>query len=382
MKGEGRFFGHEPPCFAARTAVLDIIDGKQGTNLESGLSTPALLLDLKVMESNLGKMAAFFQEGPTRLRPHYKNHKCVALARRQMECGAIGMSCATLGEAEVLVRSGIPGILLVNEIAGPVKIDRFAELSRNTDLIVAVDNGGTVAALAAASARHNVQLSVVVDVDTGLKRCGVAPGEPALALARSAVAHGLRLRGVSGYEGHCGRMAPGADKIAAAHRAMELLVGTAGLLRSHGLPVEIVSAGGTGTYAISGRYPGVTEIQAGSYLVMDTDYRTVCTDFDLALSVLGTVVSRTGNERLVLDVGLKAISAERGMPVLKNLPGACLRRLNAEHAIVEILDPDLPAQVGDRLEIWAHYSDATINLHRRMYGVRDGKVEETLAVEG
>jgi D-serine deaminase-like pyridoxal phosphate-dependent protein len=350
--------------------------------LESELSTPALLLDLNVMESNLRKMAAFFAEGPTRLRPHYKNHKCPALARRQMDLGAIGMSCATLSEAEVLVRSGIPSILLVNEIAGSVKIDRFAELSRDVDLIVAVDNDRTVAALSAASARHNVRLSVVVDVDTGLKRCGVAPGMPALALAQSAVAQGLRLRGVSGYEGHCGRMAPGAEKVSASHRAMELLVGAADLLRSHGLPVEIVSAGGTGTYAITGRYPGVTEIQAGSYLVMDTDYRTVCTDFDLALSVLGTVVSRTGDERFVLDIGLKEISAERGLPVLKNLDGACLRRLNAEHAVVEILDSNLPVQVGDKVEIWAHYSDATINLHRRMYGIRDGKVEEVLAVEG
>ena len=334
------------------------------------------------MESNLKKMAAFFQEGPTRLRPHYKNHKCVALAKRQVACGAIGMSCATLSEAEALVRSGVQSVLLVNEIAGTAKIEKFAHLSREADLIVAVDSETTVAALAAASVRLQTPLSVVVDVDTGLRRCGVAPGESALSLAQSAVAQGLRFRGLTGYEGHCGRMPPGPDKIDAAHRAMDKLVGTAELIRSHGLEVDIVSAGGTGTYAISGRFPGVTEIQAGSYLVMDTDYRTVCADFDLALSVLGTVVSRSGDERFVLDVGLKAISAERGLPTLKNLDGARLRRLNAEHAIVDILDPKLPVEVGDQLEIWAHYSDATINLHRRMYGMRDGKVEEILVMEG
>lgn len=334
------------------------------------------------MESNLKKMAAFFQEGPTRLRPHYKNHKCVALAKRQVACGAIGMSCATLSEAEALVHSGVRSVLLVNEIAGTAKIEKFSHLSREADLIVAVDNETTVAALAAASVRAQTPLSVVVDVDTGLRRCGVAPGESALSLAQSTIAQGLRFRGLTGYEGHCGRMPPGPDKIDAAHRAMDKLVGAAELIRSHGLEVDIVSAGGTGTYAISGRFPGVTEIQAGSYLVMDTDYRTVCADFDLALSVLGTVVSRSGDERFVLDVGLKAISAERGLPTLKNLDGARLRRLNAEHAIVDILDPKLPVQVGDQLEIWAHYSDATINLHRRMYGMRDGKVEEILVMEG
>ncbi len=156
---------------------------------------------------------------------------------------------------------------------------------------------------------------------------------------------------------------------------------TADLIRSHGLPVEIVSAGGTGTHSISGRIPGVTEIQGGSYLLMDTDYKTVCPDFELALSVLGTVISRTGNERLILNIGLKEISGERGLPVLKNTAGARLRRLNAEHAIVDIVDPNLPAQVGDHLEIWAHYSDATVNLHRRMFGVRDGRVEETFLFE-
>jgi D-serine deaminase-like pyridoxal phosphate-dependent protein len=359
-------------------------DGKQDGYLstESEVNTPALLLDLNVMESNLNKMAAFFQGGPTRLRPHYKNHKSPALARRQMACGAIGMSCATLTEAEALVRHGIRNILIVNEIAGTAKMERFARLSREADVIVGVDNEKAVSALSSVSARLNIKLSVVVDVDTGMGRCGVTPGKPALALARTAIAQGLRLRGLTGYEGHCGRLQPGPEKVVACNLAMEKLVGTAKLLREHGMQVDIVSAGGTGTYAISGRIPGVTEIQAGSYLLMDTDYRTVCKDFDLALSVLGTVISRTGKERLIVDVGLKAISSERGLPVLKNVEGARLRKLNAEHAIVDITDPSLTIEVGDRIEVWAHYSDGTVNLHRRIYGVRDGHVEERFELEG
>ncbi len=349
--------------------------------LKSEIPTPALLLDMDAMEANLQRMAAFFAEGPCRLRPHYKNHKCVALARRQLAHGAVGITCATLGEAEALARNGIRDILIANEIAGAPQIDRFVQLSRTTDIKVGVDNEHAIAALSAASGLANVPLSVVVDVDTGMGRCGVPPGEPALALARLATAQGLRFRGLIGYEGHCVRLPPGPAKTAAIEQAMGKLVATANLMRAHGLPVDLVSAGGTGTHAISGRIPGVTEIQGGSYLLMDTDYQTVCPEFQLALSVLGTVISRRGNERLILNIGLKEISGERGLPVLKNADGARLIKLNAEHAIVDILDPGFSAQVGDQLEIWAHYSDATANLHRRMFGVRGGEVEETFVLE-
>jgi D-serine deaminase-like pyridoxal phosphate-dependent protein len=353
--------------------------------LKSEIPTPALLLDMDAMEANLKRMAAFFAEGPTRLRPHYKNHKCVALAQRQLAHGAIGITCATLGEAEALAKSGIGSgihsILIANEIAGAPQIERFVQLSRVTDIMVGVDNERTVAALSAASSKTKIPLSVVVDVDTGMGRCGAPPGEPALALAQMATAQGLRFRGLIGYEGHCVRLPPGPAKVEAIEQAMGKLVGTARLIQSHGLAVEIVSAGGTGTHSISGRIPGVTEIQGGSYLLMDTDYKTICSEFELALSVLGTVISRRGNERLILNIGLKEISAEKGLPVLRDTTGARLRKLNAEHAIVDITDPAFPAQVGDQLELWAHYSDATASLHRRMFGVRDGRVEETFVLE-
>jgi D-serine deaminase-like pyridoxal phosphate-dependent protein len=349
--------------------------------LKSQIKTPALVVDLDAMEANIKKMAAFFAQGTSRLRPHYKNHKCVALARRQLAARAIGITCATLGEAEALARNGIGDILLANEIAGETAIERLVQIARVTDIMVGVDNERAVAALSAASARAKVPLNVVVDVNTGMGRCGVLPGEPAVALAQLAAAQGLRLRGVIGYEGHCVRLAPGPDKVKAVHEAMGKLVDSANLIRAAGLALEIVSAGGTGTYSISGRFPGVTEIQGGSYLLMDTDYQTVCPDFDPAISLLGTVISRSGNERLILDIGLKEISGERGLPVLKNSDGARLKRLNAEHAIVDIVDPNFPAQVGDQLEIWVHYSDATVNLHRHMYGLRAGRVEETFLFE-
>jgi D-serine deaminase-like pyridoxal phosphate-dependent protein len=346
------------------------------------IDTPALLVDLGSMERNLHQMARFFSAGPTKLRPHYKNHKCPALARKQIESGAIGMTCATLAEAEALVASGINGILISSEIAGDRKIRRFVELARQAEVIAAVDSARNVKAIAAAGRDKGRRIGVVVDVDVGLKRTGVKPGEPALDLTRTVLSEGLSFRGLMGYEGHVLRQPPGPEKDAAYDLAMSALIECRCLVERHDIPVGIVSAGGTGTYSLSRRFSGVTEIQAGSYLMMDTDYQKTCPDFELALSVLATVISRTGDERLIVDAGLKSISSERGMPTIKSQPGLHLRKLNAEHGIVDILDSSVSLQPGDPIEIWAHYSDATINLHERMYGVRNGLIEEILKVQG
>jgi D-serine deaminase-like pyridoxal phosphate-dependent protein len=343
------------------------------------IETPALLVDLPAMERNLARMAGYFEKGPTRLRPHYKNHKCPELARRQLAAGAIGITCATLSEADALVRNGIGPVLIANEIAGEPKIRHFVELSRSAEVIVAVDNADTIHSLAAASRNGKVSLNVVVDIDVGQGRCGVLPGEPALALARHAIEAGLRMRGLMGYEG---RLQPGPERTLSARAATEKLVASKKLMETNGIPVEIATAGGTSTYSMYGDYPEVTDIQCGSYLLMDTDYPSWCSDFEPALSVLGTVISKTGNERVIADVGLKAISSERGLPVLKDADGARLRKLNAEHAIIDLHEPSLPMAVGDQIEIWAHYGDATINLHERLYGIRNGALEEMFRIEG
>jgi D-serine deaminase-like pyridoxal phosphate-dependent protein len=346
------------------------------------LETPALLVDLDLMESNLARMGAFFQALPAKLRPHFKNHKCPALAARQLEAGAIGITCATLREAECLVHQGVRSVLLANEIVDTGKIRRFVELARQADVIVCVDNGKIADDLARAARDRNTQVSVLVDIDVGLHRCGVPPGEAAMCLTRSVVEKGLRFRGLMGYEGHVLRKAPGPEKEEAAAAAMGPLIQTKTCIEREGIPVEIVSVGGTGTYSISGRYPGVTEIQAGSYLLMDTDYRKSCTDFDCALTMLTTVLSKTAGERIVVDAGLKSLSCERGVPPVKDLPGLATRRLTAEHGIVDIQDPAAPVDVGNRIELWVHYSDATVNLHDRIYGMRNGQVEEVFRVEG
>jgi D-serine deaminase-like pyridoxal phosphate-dependent protein len=221
-----------------------------------------------------------------------------------------------------------------------------------------------------------------VNVNVGQNRTGVAPGAPALELARKTRAEGLWLRGLMGYEGHVAHQVEGPEKQSAFDLAMGSLMKSRRLLEENGIPVEIVSTGGTGTHHLTPKFPGITEFQAGSYILMDTEYTNTCEDFERALTVLGTVISKTEGERVVVDAGLKSISGEHGVPVVKARDGLRMRKLNAEHGIIDILDRSVSIEVGDTLEIWVHYSDATVNLHERMFGIRNGKVEEILKLQG
>jgi D-serine deaminase-like pyridoxal phosphate-dependent protein len=182
-----------------------------------------------------------------------------------------------------------------------------------------------------------------------------------------------------GYEGHVAHELPGPKKEAAVAGAMGPLLKTRAEVERGGFPVEVVSVGGTGTYCLFGRYPGVTEVQAGSYLLMDTK---CCTDFDLAHTELATVVSKCGPEHAGVDAGLKELSSERGLPIIKDREGLALLKLNAEHGIVELVEGSAPVEIGDKIEIWVRYSDAMVNLHDRMYGVRNGQVEKVFAITG
>ncbi len=334
------------------------------------------------MERNLAKMARRFAAGPTRLRPHYKNHKCPALARRQMEAGAIGLTCATLAEAEALVSNGFTDILISSELAGERKVARLVELASRADVKAVVDHAEAVASIGEAARAKGCRPGVLVDVNVGQNRTGVRPGEPVVALARQVLAQGLKFRGLMGYEGHLGHQTEGPEKNSAYDQAMDALLQCRRLLEANGIPVEIVSTGGTGTHHLSSRHAGITESQAGSYLLMDTNYADTCRDFELTLTVLGTVISRTAGERVVVDAGLKSISGERGLPTVKGHSGLLLRKLNAEHGIIDLSDPSVAPRIGATLELWVRYGDATVNLHERMYGIRNGEIAEILQLQG
>jgi D-serine deaminase-like pyridoxal phosphate-dependent protein len=346
------------------------------------IDTPALLVDLDAMEFNLHRMAGFFAATPAKLRPHFKNHKCPLLARKQIRAGAIGMTCATVREAEILVHHGVDSILIANEVAGDSKARRIAELSRYSSVIVAIDNVSAAADLARAQRTVGTNIEVVVDLDLGLDRCGVQPGPAAAELARFAVDQGLTFRGLMGYDGHLQVLPPSEDRDQVVREGSRLLVSSAELIRSMGIPVAIISTGGTGTYGISGVYPGITELQSGSYLLMDDLYVERGSRFQRSLTVLTTVISRRGSQKAVIDCGVKAISAERGLPQLKAIEGTRLKALHAEHGLLEI-DPDRAPrlEIGQKLELWVRYSDATMNLHTFLHGVRHGQVEEVFRIE-
>jgi D-serine deaminase-like pyridoxal phosphate-dependent protein len=263
-----------------------------GTNV-TDIDTPALCLDIEVVEANIRRMADYFRDSPVRLRPHAKTHKCPTLAHMQLEAGAIGITCAKLGEAEVMVTAGIKDVLIANEIVGPSKIARLVNLAAHSKVMVAVDDAGNVADLNAAAQAKGVRLRTLIEVDIGMKRCGVAPGQPVLALAREIVASpGLRFEGIMGYEGHAIFTEDIDERRAKTEESLKDLTDSAELLRREGIPVQIVSSGGTGTHFITGAYDGITELQVGSYITMDDQYRSLPgVEFECALTLRVTVIN-------------------------------------------------------------------------------------------
>ena len=340
-----------------------------------------MIVDAAALDRNIARMAAFFAEGPCRLRPHVKAHKTPEIARRQLAAGScVGLTCATVGEAE-LVADIADDILIANELIGPGKCERAAALALrlrvrtgHEAITVAVDSVAGLEGLADAAVAAGVTIGVLVDVNVGQERCGVSTADEALALARQVErTKGVRLRGVMGYEGHVQPIRARDDRALRAEQAMMRLIAAADLLRQHGLPCDIVSSGGTGTFDISGRFPGVTEIQAGSYALMDTDYRDVGVPFEQAFWVLGTVVSRPSSTRCVADCGHKSATKDHALPAVAGIPGATVTAFNDEHAVIA-LPPHPGLAIGDRIRLIPSHTDPTVNLHDVFYVIDGDRV--------
>jgi D-serine deaminase-like pyridoxal phosphate-dependent protein len=348
--------------------------------LVDDIVTPALIVDVPTLDRNIAAMARFFADGVCRLRPHVKAHKTPEIARRQLAAGScVGLTCATVSEAEAMVGLG-DDILIANEVIGASKWARMAALARRVRLTTAVDSIAGVEGLGRAARDAGVTIGVLVDVDVGQGRCGVAPGDAALSLARLAAATaGLELRGVMGYEGHVQPIRERTARESAARESMAALVGTAERLRAAGLSCPVVSAGGTGTFDISGRISGVTEIQAGSYALMDTDYGEVGVPFEQAFFVLGTVVSRPVPDRIVLDGGHKAATKDHGPPGVVGIPGARVSAVNDEHTVIAV-PADAAVTIGDRVRLRPSHTDPTMNLHDVIYAVDGTRVVDAWPV--
>ena len=340
----------------------------------SEIQTPALVLDAAALDRNIRRMAAFFAEGTCRLRPHFKAHKTPEIARRQLAAGSCtGLTCATVGEAEI-AGGFCDDVLIANEVVTAAKCARVAAMAAHVRVTMAIDSLTGLEALSQAARAGGVRVGVLVDLNVGQGRCGVEPGEAAVTLARQAAqSDGITLRGVMGYEGHLQPIRDRRDRESRTRQAMRGLVGTATQLRESGLPCDVVSAGGTGTYDISGRIEGITEIQAGSYALMDTDYSGVGVPFEPAFWVLGTIVSRPTRDRCVADCGHKSMTKDHGYPAVRGIEGAEVTSLNDEHATIA-LPPDSTVRIGDRVELLPSHVDPTVNLHDVFYVVEGDEV--------
>lgn len=349
-----------------------------GQPLEA-LDTPQLLIDLDIVDANLKRMFDAARQRGVAVRTHFKSLKCGGLARYIAAVGGQTFLAAKLNEAEVLAEAGINDVLIANQLVGPHKMARLAELARRVRLRVCVDSPDNVAQLSQAMRGSGATLGVLIELDIGMARCGVAPGEDALALARRIQdSPGLRFDGIQAYDGHL-QMLPDADERRAKCReGLEQVLATRRLLERSGIPVSVVTGAGTGTWEYVAGFEGVTEIQPGSFVLMDCAYHTVRPEFGCALSILATVIS-VRPRWYVLDAGSKAISKDFGMPAIKGKPAEKVLKLSEEHTKVEV-EP-VPVRVGDRREVLPAHCCATMNLHRQCIAVRKGSVEAVWPIE-
>ncbi len=359
------------------------------------VDTPALVVDLDAMDANLAEMAAAVAKAGVRLRAHAKTHKSPEIARRQMALGAVGVCCQKVSEAEVMVDGGIPDVLVSNEVAGRRKLDRLAALAKRAKVAVCADDAGNVAEIAAAAERFGVTLDVLVEIDVGGRRCGIAPGVAAVDLARAiAASPHLRFAGLQAYHGSAQHYRSLAERTEAIGKAIAVTADTIAQLRAADLSCETVGGAGTGTFEIEATSGVYNELQAGSYVFMDADYARnldasgqPVSRFKHALFVCCTVMSAPVPERAVIDAGHKAFSNDSGMPVPVGMDGAVYGRPSDEHGVLDLTASNHRPRVGDRVLLIPGHCDPTVNLHDWYVGVRgmggaDPRVEQVWRVAG
>jgi D-serine deaminase-like pyridoxal phosphate-dependent protein len=355
------------------------------------VDTPALVVDRPAFERNLARMADFARDAGIALRPHAKTHKCPAVARRQVELGAVGQCCQKVGEAEAMVAGGITDVLVTNEIVGAAKIRRLVDLASRATVGVCVDDPGNAAELSAAAAAAGVTLDVYVEIDVGAGRCGVEPGSAAAGLAaRVADLPALRFAGLQAYHGSAQHIGPYRDRRAAIEAAADDVRATLAALAAAGLDCPAVTGAGTGSYAFEAASGLWTELQCGSYALMDVDYRkvrdatgAVDTTFENALTVLVTVMSRNRPGRAIVDAGHKALGNDQGFPHIVAEPGggpdsiglrgATYSGPSDEHGTVTLAGNRTPA-LGEKLRLIPGHVDPTVNLYDWFAVVDDGIV--------
>lgn len=357
----------------------------------ANLSTPALLLDLDVLDRNIAAMAAHCRAAGIKLRPHAKGAKSIAIARRQMAAGAAGICCATLGEAEVIAGGGIDGVLVTSPVVTPAMIERLMALNgARNGLMVVADNPVNVDALDAASGKAGKSLGVIVEFDVGQARTGTTSVDAALALARRIrdCPH-LRFAGIQAYYGHFQHIAAFADRKAAAEGQMARVRELLARLNAEGLAPGIVTGGGTGTFDIDPAGGVYTELQPGSYPFMDREYAEIdiakgrASPFAPSLFVQASVISANRPGFAVVNAGYKAFATEGGMPLVAvpRLADAKYKLMGDEHGGIDYDPKGGTLELGDVVEFLTPHCDPTINLYARYHCVRGDTLVEIWPVD-
>ena len=350
---------------------------------EDEIDTPALVIDLDAFEHNLDRMAALLAPTGARLRAHAKTHKSPVIAHLQMARGAVGQCVQKVGEAEVLAWGGVPDILVSNEVVGAAKLARFAALSRIARVAICADDARHVVAIEQAAADAGVRLTVLVEIDVGMERAGIAAGPEAVALARRiAQSRHLVFGGLQAYHGSAQHRRSHAERAEAIAGAADSARRTVEQLRQQGLDCPIVGGAGTGTFGLEVASGVYTEIQAGSYCFMDADYARNLDEAGLpvstfrhALFVLASVMSTPKQGLAVVDAGLKAFATDSGLPTVFGRPDITVTGASDEHGKLAYDKAAHAPQFGEKLRLVPGHCDPTVDRYDWYVGVRAGRVE-------
>ena len=344
------------------------------------VDTPALILDLDVFERNVTTMRDAVRGSGVRLRPHAKSHKCPEIAKRQLAAGAIGICCQKVSEAEAFVDAGIRDVLIANEVIGASKVKRVAQLARRARIAVCVDDARGVAELSQAADAAGVVIDVLVELDVGAGRCGVAPGEPAISLVRTVkAAPYLHFAGLQGYQGAAQHVRSGVERRAAIERAAALVAATRDALARYNIACDTITGAGTGSFMFETGSRVYNEIQPGSYIFMDADYArndwTGFPRFEQSLHILTTVMSTPARERVIVDAGLKASSIDSGMPLVAGWAGLEYTKASDEHGVVSVAAGSRAPVLGTKLRLVPGHCDPTVNLYDHIVVLRGDHVD-------
>ena len=353
------------------------------------LDTPVAVIDLDIMEKNISDMADFANSAGVKLRPHIKTHKTPEIASMQLKAGANGITCAKLGEVEVMIDSiAVDDIFIANQIVGGEKIQRLLKLSERAKISVGVDSVKVAQPISDVAVKHGVKIPVIIKIDVGLKRTGVPYGEPAVELAKKIVKmHGLLLAGIYTHEGHVYNVT-GFDEVRQVGlESGQMMIETADMMRKSGIDVETISVGATPSAKITCTVNGVTETRPGTYVF--NDYFEIklgaAKEEDCALTILATVISVPTDDRAVIDAGTKSLTSDKAQAfgvygLVKGIPDVKLTRAYEEHGVLKLDNAKARLKVGDKIEVIPNHVCPAVNLFDELVVIRNDRVETTWKV--